>query len=224
MTLNYFPQEFFARHDNNEDALYYEEPRRKVYVDNHSISVLTEFLQELLPPHGVYLDLMSGWRSHIPSQVLPSRVVGLGLNAQEMVENNQLDKFVVHDLNDDPILPLENQQFDVVLCNFSIQYLIKPVEVFREVNRILRSSGVFIVTFSDHCYPRKTIAIWRAFNAKQRKSLVIKYFEVSKNWIEISTWDNLTKKRLESSDALYIVWARKSGKDRYKNEGHNNSQ
>ena len=224
MTLNYFPREFFTRHDNDQDILYYEVPRQKIFVDSVAISALTEFLREVIPHSGTYLDLMSGWRSHIPKEIRPARVVGLGLNAQEMAENYQLDEFVVHDLNDNPILPLKNQQFDAVLCNFSIQYLIRPVEVFREVNRVLRSSGVFIVTFSDRCFPRKTIAIWRAFNANQRKALVIKYFEVSKNWMEISTWDNLTEKSLEPSDTLYAVWARKSVKDRRNNEDRNNSQ
>lgn len=213
MTLKHFPPEFFRRHDSQEDTLYYEAPRRKVYVDDDAIDALTGFLQKQLPLRGVYLDLMSGWRSHIPGQVRPSQVVGLSLNAQEMTENDQLDRFVVQDLNTDPVLPFENQQFDAVLCNFSIQYLIKPVEVFGEVNRVLRPKGLFMVTFSDRHFPRKTIAIWRAFNAKQRIALVIKYFKVSQNWLDISTWDNLAKKPLESLDSIYAVWATKSAAD-----------
>ncbi len=211
MTLEAFPSEYFSRHDNSNDTLFYQVPRKTVYIDDHTIASLSELLLELLPPGGTYLDLMSGWRSHIPDELQPAQVAGLGLNAQEMAENCQLDEFMVHDLSKEPSLPFGEQQFDAVLCTVSVQYLIKPIEVFREVNRVLKPGGVFIVTFSDRCFPRKTIAIWLATTATQHRALVTRYFEVSGNWTDTSTGSVIPKtKPPESSNSLHVVWARKS--------------
>ena len=45
---------------------------------------------------------------------------------------------VVHDLNAEPELPFADASFDAVVCCVSVDYLIRPVEVFRDVARVLR--------------------------------------------------------------------------------------
>ena len=37
----------------------------------------------------------------------------------------------------------------------SIQYLTKPIEIFRDVNRILKPGGLFAVIFSNRMFPPK---------------------------------------------------------------------
>ena len=41
---------------------------------------------------------MSSWRSHLPESVRFRDVVGLGLNSEEMADNPQLTRSVVHDV------------------------------------------------------------------------------------------------------------------------------
>jgi ubiquinone/menaquinone biosynthesis C-methylase UbiE len=49
---------------------------------------------------------------------------------------------VAHDLNREPRLPFPDAHFDAALCAVSVQYLVRPVEVFAEVARVLRPGGV----------------------------------------------------------------------------------
>ena len=41
-------------------------------------------------------------------------MVGLGLNAEEMADNPDLDEYVVHNVNQDPELPFSDEAFDAV--------------------------------------------------------------------------------------------------------------
>ncbi len=55
---------------------------------------------------GEILDLMSSWVSHLPPEVGYRRVVGLGMNEEELRRNPRLDEYVVQNLNREPELPL----------------------------------------------------------------------------------------------------------------------
>ena len=59
------PAHCFERADQTDDTLFYREPRKVVHIDDSAIAALTGFLAEHLQPGGVYLDLMSSWRSHL---------------------------------------------------------------------------------------------------------------------------------------------------------------
>ena len=140
---------YFRRQDESPDPLFYVEPRLTVHIDDTAIVAVTETYRELLPAGGTILDLMSSWRSHLPNDVPFARVVGLGLNEVEMADNPRLDEYAVHDLNADAVLPFEDASFDGAVCTVSVQYMTRPVETFREVNRVLRPGAPFIVTFSN---------------------------------------------------------------------------
>ncbi|GAB4518418.1 MAG: class I SAM-dependent methyltransferase [Anaerolineae bacterium] len=198
-----FPPEYFNKQDTSDDALFYTFPRKVVHIDDHAIQVVTAHMRRRLPPGGVYLDLMSSWRSHLPDDLNPARVVGLGMNADEMADNPQLDEVVVHNLNQQPTLPFEDQLFDAAFCTVSVQYLTQPVDVFREVNRVLKPGGVFLVTFSNRCFPTKAVAVWTATNDRQHVGLVTQYFEKAGNWRDIQAEE---KTRL-FADPLYAVYA-----------------
>jgi SAM-dependent methyltransferase len=176
-----FPSEYFQRYDESDDSLFYTLPRKVVHIDDTAIHAVKILFKELLPPGGVYLDLMSSWRSHLPDDLKPKRVVGLGMNQAEMSDNPQLNQHVVHNLNVDPILPFEDEVFDAAFCTVSVQYLTHPIEVFAEVNRVLKSGAPFVVTFSNRCFPNKAIALWMATTDKQHLALVTQYFEESGN-------------------------------------------
>src|ERR687884_1202899 len=130
-----FRPEFFARVDEEPDEVFYTMPRKVVHIDDAAIAAIKQFLPEVLPANGVVLDLLSSWRSHWPEGFPKQRLVGLGLNAEEMADNPDLDEFVVHDVNAEPRLPFEDGVFDAVVLTVSIQYVTKPIEVFRDVNR-----------------------------------------------------------------------------------------
>ena len=201
-----FPDEYFQKQDPRDDATFYNMPRKVVHIDDGAIQTVGTYFDHLLPAGGIYLDLMSSWRSHLPPGLDPAEVVGLGMNADEMADNPQLDSYMVHNLNNNPILPFEAARFDGAMCTVSVQYLQQPFAVFAEVNRVLKPGAPFIVTFSNRCFPTKAVAVWLGTTDEQHMALVTRYFEGG------GAWDNIqaeaTTRRWR--DPLYAVWAYKS--------------
>jgi SAM-dependent methyltransferase len=115
----------------------------------------------------------------LPEDLELGGVTGLGLNQQELDENPRLDQNVIHDLNAEPKLPFGDGEFDAVICTVSVEYLTQPWEVFKEVLRVLKSSGIFINTFSSRWFPPKVIYIWTELHAFERMGLVLDYYQES---------------------------------------------
>ena len=148
---------------------------------------------------------MSSWRSHLPQELKPSRVVGLGMNAKEMAENPQLDSYLVHNLNQNPGMAFADAEFDAAVCTVSVQYMTKPVEIFREVNRVLKPGGLFVLSFSNRCFSTKAIVAWFTSTDAQHVQLVESYFEAAGHWSKPETAAHTPK----NSDPLYAVWGYK---------------
>ena len=207
-----YPPEFFRRIDESDDRLFYTEPRLVVHIDDHAIAAIGRYFSQTLPGDGVILDLMSSWRSHLPSDYRAGRVVGLGLNEVEMRENPQLDEYVIHDLNEDPRLPFDDAVFEAVVVTVSIQYMTRPVEVFSEVRRTLKESAYFHVIYSNRMFPTKAVAAWQALDNRRRGQLVASYFKSSGDWEDIALYD-ISPNTGAYSDPVYVVSARKPGHD-----------
>ncbi len=203
-----FQEYFFERMDEGDDALFYREPRLVVHIDEAAIREVGRIFEELLPTNGVFLDLMSSWRSHLPEGFVKGRMVGLGLNGVEMRENPQLDDFVVHDVNREHVLPFEDASFDGVLLTVSVQYLKRPVEVFREVGRVLRPGAPLVVTFSNRMFPTKAVRIWQACSDEQRMTLVKMYLQRAGGFEGIRGEDRSPEPR-GFSDPVYLVFGRR---------------
>ena len=170
-----FPAGFFDRVDASADAEFYAPPRLVTHIDDETIEALTGLYRELIPKGARLLDLMSSWVSHLPD-VPYARVAGLGMNAEELARNPRLDEWVVHDLNAEPELPYPDASFDAVLNAVSIQYLVRPVEVFESVRRVLRPEGLSIVATSHRLFPTKAIRGWQILSPPDRVRLVTSYF------------------------------------------------
>ncbi|TKW05021.1 hypothetical protein SEVIR_7G148800v4 [Setaria viridis] len=171
------PPEGRAKLDPRPDRDFYAFPRLVTHVDDGFIAALTDLYRERLCAGWDVLDLMSSWVSHLPPEVPFRRVVGHGLNAQELARNPRLDYFFVKDLNTDQQLELESGSFDAVLCTVSVQYLQSPEKVFAEIFRVLKPGGVCIVSFSNRMFYEKAIAAWREGTAYSRVQLVTQYFQ-----------------------------------------------
>jgi len=194
----------YAREDESTDDRFYAMPRKVVHIDDHAIAALGELYAAVLPAGGRLLDLMSSWRSHLPAAVGAAKVVGLGLNAEEMADNPQLTAHVVHDVNREARLPFGDAEFDGAMCAVSIQYVIHPVRLLREVRRVLRPGAPFVVSFSNRCFPTKAVAVWLETTDQQHVQLVSKYFEAAGGFAEVRFEDRSPGR----GDPLYAVWAR----------------
>jgi SAM-dependent methyltransferase len=194
----------FGRIDESPDPAFYVAPRRVTHIDDGAIAAVTAVYKDLLPDAGPVLDLMSSWRSHLPRDHARP-VVGLGLNAEEMADNPQLDEVVVHDLNAEPALPFDHGAFTAVVCCVSVQYLVRPLDAFAEVARVLRPGGPFVVTFSNRCFPTKAVAAWRAGDDEDHLLLVDAYFRAVPAFGAPASRSH----RPRGGDPLHAVWARR---------------
>jgi SAM-dependent methyltransferase len=201
-----FRPEFFARLDEEPDEAFYTMPRKVVHIDEAAIAAIKQGLPEVLPANGVVLDLLSSWRSHWPEGFPKQRLVGLGLNAEEMADNPDLDEYVVHNVNATPQLPFEADTFDAVVLTVSIQYITQPIAVFQEVGRILRPGGPFVVIFSNRMFPTKAVAIWRMLDDQKHVDLIAAYFHHAGNFVGLAA-HNWSPSGY--TDPVYVVLARK---------------
>ncbi|MFM6452078.1 MAG: class I SAM-dependent methyltransferase, partial [Planktothrix sp.] len=119
---------------------------------------------------------MSSWVSHLPNDIEFAHIEGHGMNAEELAKNSQLDHYFIQDLNQNPKLPLSDQDFDAVLICVSVQYLQYPEAIFSEIHRILKPGGISIVSFSNRMFYQKAIAAWRERTETSRVELVKGYF------------------------------------------------
>jgi SAM-dependent methyltransferase len=205
---NPFTPEMFDRMDESEDTEFYAFPRKVVHIDDPAIAAVGQFMAQTFAPNGVLLDLMSSWRSHLPAGFVKQRMVGLGLNAEEMADNPDLDEYVVHNLNAVSRLPFDDNYFDGVVITVSVQYLIRPLEIFGEVRRILKPGAPFLVFFSNRMFPTKAVRIWQTLRDEGRAKLVHAYFHYAGGFEEAVFHDLSPNPGV--TDPLYVVWARKS--------------
>ncbi len=173
------PASAFDKEDLTPDAEFYDFPRFVTHIDDGAIAAVTRVYRDALPADGVILDLMSSWVSHLPDDVAYASVVGHGMNAEELAANPRLSRWFVQDLNIEPVLPLEDGAFDGACLCVSVQYLQRPVDVFREVSRLLRKGAPFVVSFSNRCFPTKAVAIWQSFSGPDQQRLVAAYMRAA---------------------------------------------
>jgi hypothetical protein len=203
------PPEAFRRFDEKPDEEFYSVPRLVTHIDDRAIAVVTQLYSELFPPGGKILDLMSSWVSHLPEEVRYERVVGLGMNEEELRSNPRLDEYVIQNLNRDPKLPFAEAEFDGVGICVSIDYLTNPVAVLREVGRVLKVGAPVVVTFSNRCFPDKAVAIWHRLDDQGHVHLVEQYLREADNFENVRGLDRSPQRMF--SDPLYAVIGESTG-------------
>ena len=196
----------FRREDESPDEYFYAEPRLVTHIDQAAIAAVTQLYREYLPADGAVLDLMSSWVSHLPADVTYPRVVGLGMNREELAANLRLNGFLVHDMNRTPRLPFDTAEFSGAAICVSIQYLTQPVAVLRDLGRVLASGGPLIITFSNRCFPTKAVAAWLMRDDIGHAELVAQYLAAAGNWTNIEHVDRSPL----TGDPLHAVVARRT--------------
>ena len=109
-------REPFRRFDESPDAFFYRQPRFVTHIDEPAVAAVTRLYREVLPAGGAVLDLMSSWVSHLPPEVVYRRVVGLGMNEDELAANPRLDPYHVQDLNRETLLAWRTNQKSLRRC------------------------------------------------------------------------------------------------------------
>ena len=178
----------YVREDEDNDLNFYQNPRLVPHLDKRAQAELEGLYGRLLTKGKRILDLMCSWQSHLPKSLEASKVVGLGMNSDELYLNPKLDQSIVHDLNKDPRLPFDDQSFDAVICSLSIEYLIHPIKVLQEVKRVLVPGGQLLISFSNRWFPSKVIKIWTEIQDFERIGLVLQWLRETRGFHSLKTF------------------------------------
>lgn len=198
--------EHFGREDESDDSLFYREARLVTHIDDAAIAAVSAFYGQVIPKGALVLDLMTSWVSHLPPEIEPSGVAGLGMNAVELEHNPVLTERVIQDLNRNPKLPWPEDHFDAAVVTVSVQYLTSPQDVFAEVGRVLKPGAPFAVAYSNRCFPTKAVAVWRMLRSQEHAELIGLYFRLSGMFEQPQAYDISPG---GNADPMFVVVARK---------------
>jgi SAM-dependent methyltransferase len=207
--MSSLPEEAFRRTDEAPDEEFYLTPRLVTHIDDQAIAAVTQLYREFFSAGGEILDLMSSWVSHLPPEIEYRRVIGLGMNEVELRRNDRLHSYVVQNLNINPRLAFGDAEFDGCGICVSIDYLTRPIEVLREVGRVLKVGSPTIISFSNRCFPSKAVAIWHQLDDRGHMRLVERYLKEAGNFDNIRSLDRSPRRLV--GDPLYAVVAESTG-------------
>lgn len=205
---DFYPDGFFDRADETDDARFYAQPRLLTHIDDGAIAAVGTLYEHLGLGGTSVLDLMSSWISHFRVGAEPKELTIVGMNTEELEANPLATARVIHDLNVDPSLPFPDGSFDHATCCVSVDYLTQPVEVFRDVARVLRPGGWFVLTFSNRLFPTKAIRGWLNTDSVGHCKIVESYFANAGGFDEPIS--QLRTLMTQPGDPLFAVYARRS--------------
>ena len=86
-----------------------------------------------------------------------------------------------------------------------MDYLTRPVEVLRDLERVVRAGGPLVITFSNRCFPTKVVSEWLRRDDRGRMELVQEYLREAGNWSNVRSLDRSPDHPF--ADPLYAVVA-----------------
>ena len=201
-----FPPQAFKRMDENDDEDFYGMPRLCYHIDEGAVRALTNYYKENIADGSAILDICSSWVSHYPADFPEkmSRIAATGMVQGELERNDQLTDFEPKNLNVDPTLPYDDNTFDAATCVVSVDYLIKPLEVFKEINRVLKPGGKFILSQSNRCFQTKAVMMWLQQSDLQHCQVIGAYFHYAGGFAPARAFD-VSPKGPRTNDPLFIV-------------------
>jgi SAM-dependent methyltransferase len=84
---------------------------------------------------------------------------------------------IADELNEQPGLPFEDESFDAVLVTLDVGALRQPLEVFREVGRVLRPAGLVAVSFGAGGHDEAHTRLWALAGGRERLMLAEAFIE-----------------------------------------------
>ena len=160
--------------DESNDQEFYSEPKFVYHLDSNFRQHLTTLYENEIADSSSVVDLMSSWDSYLPKGKKYKKVVGHGLNKQELEKNKIFDSYWIQNFNLNQEIPLEDGSFDYCLMVAAWQYLQYPENLTNEISRILSNKGKIIISFSNRAFWHKAPNIWTSSTEEERLKYVKK--------------------------------------------------
>jgi len=160
--------------DESNDEIFYSNPKFVYHLDANFRKYLSSIYKEEINDNSIVVDLMSSWDSYLPLGKKYKRVIGHGLNKDELEKNKVFDHFWTQNFNIDQKIPLDNSSVDYFLMVAAWQYLQYPENLTREISRSLSDKGKLLVSFSNRAFWHKAPNIWTSSTEEERLKYVRK--------------------------------------------------
>lgn len=125
---NFLTEKDLSREDESNDSIFYAHSRLVHHVDTAARAALQLYYHEQITSSAnvtAVLDLCSSWTSHLPLDLEPKTIIGVGMNEIELRSNPILDKFIIQDLNVKSKLPFRDNTFNYVLNSVRTQGILQ---------------------------------------------------------------------------------------------------
>ncbi|WP_288261532.1 methyltransferase domain-containing protein [uncultured Prochlorococcus sp.] len=160
--------------DESNDEEFYSYPKFVYHLDANFRQNLSEVYKNEIADCATVLDLMSSWDSYLPKGKKYKKVIGHGLNKQELEKNKILNSYWIQNFNLNQEIPLDSGSVDYCLMVAAWQYLQYPENLTNEISRILCNKGKFIIAFSNRAFWHKAPNIWTSSSEEERVKYVRK--------------------------------------------------
>jgi SAM-dependent methyltransferase len=143
-----------------------EERLRKHFPDyEFSWEILTEIIVNQVSHRPRWLDLGAGANTWIREQPGARLAVGLDIARPDELILGPNESYCIADGEN---LPFKNGAFDLVTSRFVFEHLNAPETVLREVERVLRPGGMFVLQTTNKWNPLLAISRRIPYNLKKR--------------------------------------------------------
>ena len=160
--------------DESNDEEFYSDPKFVYHLDANFRQYLSNVYKNEIADNSTVLDLMSSWDSYLPKEKKYKKVIGHGLNKQELEKNKIFDSYWKQNFNLNQEIPLESGTVDYCLMVAAWQYLQYPENLTKEIARILSNQGKIMIAFSNRAFWHKAPNIWTSSTEEERIKYVRK--------------------------------------------------
>ena len=158
--------------DESNDEEFYSDPKFVYHLDLNFRQYLSDVYNKEISDYSTVLDLMSSWDSYLPKEKKYKKVIGHGLNKQELEKNKIFDSYWIQNFNLNQEIPLDGGSIDYCLMVAAWQYLQYPENLTKEIVRILSNQGKIIIAFSNRAFWHKAPNIWTTSTEEERVNYV----------------------------------------------------
>ncbi|CEL93109.1 unnamed protein product [Vitrella brassicaformis CCMP3155] len=212
-----FRKDQFKRTDNTSDIEFFSTADIRPFFDEPARIALTNHYARCFPSGAIsVLDIGAGSYSYLPGDRQYARVVGIGINQDELDANPALTESFVVDLNSEEgwidhkrriaigERGLQRESFDVVLISNAMEFFTKPRRVLREAWRVLKPGGLCVVAFTGGNANKeavnKKMEWWKQMNDAQHMYITGSFFRFSASdgWADLKGFDVTPQGEAES--------------------------
>ena len=152
------------------------EQERLLALNRLTNPAFVEFLE--LRPDSVVLEVGSGLgilAGDVAARTPRGEVIGIEYSAEQLAAAHVTRPNQRFEQGDAHRIPFDGARFDVVYCRYLLEHVADPVQVLREMRRVLRPGGRACIqennVLANEFYPEcpKFDAVWEKFAALQSK-------------------------------------------------------